>query len=180
MAHDASRFRSTFAGLTAACCLAGAGAVRGDDPMIDLTVVGSGSTFKIEFRNSACTDRPGELGCIEAVHGSSPMLMWEIDSASEQYWMLTRLQFSVDGEHWGDPAFPLADCTMKAFALEDRDRYTGNASSAMITGNGRKLQVRDRNEEPCQTHYRIYAMPRAGGIEINSDPMIDNKGGGTP
>jgi hypothetical protein len=69
---------------------------------------------------------------------------------------------------------------MKAFALEDRDRYTGNASSAMITGNGRKLQVRDRNEEPCQTHYRIYAMPRAGGIEINSDPMIDNKGGGTP
>lgn len=180
MAHDAFRFRSIRRGLLAAGLLAWAVAAEAEDPWIDLAVVSEGSDFKIRFLNSACKERPNELGCVEAVHGSSPLLRWEIDSASEQYWMLTRLQFSADGEHWGDPAFPLADCTMKAFALEDRDRYTGNASSAMITGNGRKVQIRDRNEEPCQTWYRIYAMPRAGGIEINSDPMIDNKGGGNP
>jgi hypothetical protein len=108
------------------------------------------------------------------------MIKWELDSHGETYWMLTRLQFSADGEHWGDSNFPLADCTVKAFELEERDQFTGNASSAMITGNGRKIHIKNRNEEVCQTYYRIYAMPKAGGMEINSDPMIDNRGGGTP
>jgi len=154
--------------------------VMAADKMIDLTVVGSGTDFKLQFLNSECEDESKEKGCIEAEYGNSPMIKWELDSHGETYWMLTRLQFSADGEHWGDSNYPLADCTVKAFELEERDQFTGNASSAMITGNGRKIQIRNRNEEVCQTYYRIYAMPKAGGMEINSDPMIDNRGGGTP
>lgn len=148
-----------------------------DDKQVDLTVVSEGSGFKMKFLNSECDDRPDEKGCILVEHGNSPILKWELDSASDQYWMLTRLQLSPDGEHWGDSEHPLADCTMDAFDLEDRDRHTGNASTAMVTGNGRKLQIHDRNRDVCVTHYRIYAMPRVGGAEIDSDPVIDNRGG---
>ena len=163
-------------GVLTSAALAFSTAAPADDKRIDLKVISEGAGFKMEFLNSECADRPNEKGCIEAEKGKSPMLMWELDAGSEQYWMLTRLQFSVDGTHWGDSTHPLADCTMAAFALEERDRYTGNASSAMVTGNGRKLQIRNRNDDPCQTWYRLYAMPRVGGAEIDSDPMIDNRG----
>lgn len=149
------------------------------DKQVDLTVVGDGSGFKLKFLNSECGDRPDEKGCILVEHGNSPVLKWELDSASTQYWMLTRLQLSPDGEHWGDHEHPLADCTMDAFDLEERDRYTGDASTAMITANGRRLQIHDRNRDVCLTHYRIYAMPRVGGAAIDSDPVIDNRGGAT-
>jgi hypothetical protein len=171
-----SRFPICFAFL----CLLAASGLSAKDKMIDLTVVGEGSDFKLQFLNSECSDTSKEKGCIEAEKGNSPMLKWELDSLGETYWMLTRLQFSADGENWGDSNFPLADCTMKAFELEERDQYTGNASAAMISGNGRKIHIKNRNEEECQTYYRIYAMPKAGGMEINSDPIIDNRGGGTP
>jgi hypothetical protein len=180
MNRDALRYGFPRIGLLACCALAWPATVPAADKQIDLTVFSQGSDFKMQFLNSECQDRPQENGCIEAEHGSSPVLQWELDPASEQYWLLTRLQFSADGVHWGDSAHPLADCTMQAFELEERDRYSGDASSAMVTGNGRKLQIRDRNEEVCQTHYRIHAMPRVGGAEIDSDPLIDNRGGANP
>jgi hypothetical protein len=123
-----------------------------------------------------------ENGCIEIGKGDSPMLHWELDSIGETYWMLTRLQFSADGENWGDSKFPLQDCTVKSFELESRDQFTGNAASAMITGNGRQVKIMNHNEEACRTYYRIYAMPKAGGMEIHSDtrPVINNMGGGKP
>lgn len=158
--------------------LAGASAVEGADKQVDLTVVSGEAGYKLEFLNSECAGRPDEKGCIEADHGNSPVLKWELDRASGADWMLTRLQFSPDGDHWGEAGHPLQDCTMEAFALETGDRDTGIASTAMVTANGRKLQIRDRNQAPCSTHYRLYAMPRAGGAEIDSDPVIDNRGGG--
>jgi hypothetical protein len=152
------------------------------DKMIDMTVVGSGSDFKIEFLTSLCPDREQDHGCVELAQGESAMLNFELDSMGETYWMLTRFQFSADGENWGDSKFPLQDCTVKDFKLEARDQFTGNAASAMITGNGRTIKIKDVNAEACQTYYRIYAMPKAGGMEIHSDarPMIINMGGGKP
>lgn len=152
------------------------------DKMIDLTVVGSGSDFKLQFLSSDCTDGKMENGCIETETGDSRMLHWELDSIGETYWMLTRLQFSADGENWGDSKFPLQDCTVNDFELEARDQFTGNAASAMITGNGRQIKIMNHNAEACQTYYRIYAMPKAGGMEIHSDtrPVIYNRGAGKP
>ncbi|MDZ4731542.1 MAG: hypothetical protein SH820_16555 [Xanthomonadales bacterium] len=151
------------------------------DKLIDLTVVGSGSDFKIQFLNSACMDNAQQGGCIEVQKGESGTLTWELDSMGETYWMLTRFQFSADGVNWGDSNFPLPACNVKNFNLEARDQFTGNAASAMITGNGRKVMISNSNEEECQTHYRIYAMPKAGGMEIHSDsvPMISSQGGGS-
>lgn len=160
-------------------CLASP-ALLAKEKLIDMTVVGSGSNFKLEFLDSACSDKNAGNGCVEVEKGSSPMLNWELDVNGETYWMLTRLQFSADGENWGNSRFPLNDCSVKDFELEARDQFTGNAASAMITGNGRKVRIMNRNTENCQTYYRIYAMPKAGGMEIYSDarPMISNAGGG--
>jgi len=147
-------------------------AVLADEKLIDMTVVGSGNDFRLEFLNSGCSDKAQQNGCIEVKKGESATLAWELDVMGETYWMLTRLQFSADGQNWGDSRFPLPDCAVKAFTLEDRDQFTGNAASAMITGNSRKILIGNRNEEECRAYYRIYAMPKAGGMEISSDPMI--------
>jgi hypothetical protein len=153
-----------------------------NEKLVDLTVVGSGSDFKLQFLNAACADKKAENGCVEVEQGATPMLNWELDSMGETYWMLTRLQFSADGVNWGDSKFPLPDCAVQVFALEARDQFTGNAASAMITGNGRKVRIPNHNTEACQAYYRIYAMPKAGGMEIHSDatPIITNHGGGQP
>lgn len=150
--------------------------------LIDMTVVGSGNNFRLQFLDTLCADKNAEHGCVEVGKGSAPMLTWELDVNGETYWMLTRFQFSADGLNWGNSRFPLPDCAVKNFKLEDRDQFTGNAASAMITGNGRKAKIRNRNIESCQVYYRIYAMPKAGGMEIHSDamPMITSMGGGKP
>lgn len=160
-------------------CL-GATPVFAKEKLIDMTVVGSGSDFRIQFLNAQCADKNAENGCVEAEKGDEPMLNWELDSMGETYWMLTRLQFSADGQNWGDSNFPLPDCAVKEFELEDRDQFTGNAASAMVTGNGRKIRVPNHNSQACQVYYRIYAMPKAGGMEIFSDAtsMITNRGEG--
>jgi len=152
-------------------CLASP-AVLANEKLIDMTVVGSGSDFRLEFLNSECSDKTQQNGCIEVKKGESTTLVWELDVMGETYWMLTRLQFSADGQNWGDSRFPLPDCAVRAFTLEDRDQFTGNAASAMITGNSRKILIQNLNEEECRIYYRIYAMPKAGGMEIASDPMI--------
>ena len=152
------------------------------DKIIDMTVVGSGRNFKLEFLNSLCAKIKQDYGCVEVEQGNSLMLHWELDSMGETYWMLTRFQFSADGENWGNSRFPLQDCTVKDFGLEARDQFTGNAASAMITGNGRMVKIMNKNSNACQTYYRIYAMPKAGGMEIHSEarPVINNMGGGKP
>jgi hypothetical protein len=156
--------------------------VSAKEKIIDLTVVGSGSDFKLQFLSAACENKQAENGCVEVAQGDESMLNWELDSIGETYWMLTRLQFSADGENWGDSKFPLPQCAVEVFALEARDQFTGNAASAMITGNGRMVRIPNNNTEACQAYYRIYAMPKAGGMEISSDarPLITNHGGGQP
>ena len=168
-------------GFVLMACLASPG-LSANEQLIDMTVVGSGSSFKLQFLDTMCSDKNAENGCVEVKTGSTPMLNWELDVNGETYWMLTRLQFSADGENWGNSRFPLKDCSVKNFELEARDQFTGNAASAMITGNGRIVRVPNLNIETCQTYYRIYAMPKAGGMEIHSDarPMITNAGGAKP
>jgi len=173
-----TRFIPAFVSLA---CLASP-ALAANEQLIDMTVVGSGSNFKLEFLGSLCSDTNAAHGCVEVEKGSAPMLTWELDVNGETYWMLTRFQFSADGLNWGNSRFPLPDCAVKNFELEARDQFTGNAASAMITGNGRMVKIMNHNTEVCQTYYRIYAMPKAGGMEIHSDamPMITSMGGGKP
>jgi hypothetical protein len=42
------------------------------------------------------------------------------------------------------------------------------------------MQIKDDNVNVCTTHYKLVAARRDGSGEIDSDPIIDNKGGGTP
>jgi len=148
------------------------------DKHIDVAVEQRDGGYKLVFLNSACPDRPQENGCVEAAHGSSPNISWELDAASSSGWAFSRLQFSPDGAHWGDPAHPLADCTMADFKLAPGDRESGHASTAKPVANGRRLMIKDGNGSECRTHYRLYATPAGGGAEIDSDPIIDNRGGG--
>jgi hypothetical protein len=148
------------------------------DKHIDVTVRQEGAVHKLVFLNSECPDRAGEMGCVMADHGNSPNISWQLDDAGSADWILSRLQFSPDGSNWGDPSHPLTNCTVEDFRLTESDRSTGLASSAQIVSNGRMLKIRDGNRNVCVTHYRLYAMPRAGGMEIDSDPVIDNRGGG--
>jgi hypothetical protein len=60
------------------------------DKHIDLTVYHNGSGYKMRFNNSECPGSPQDMGCIEAEHGNSPVISWELDSASDQDWELSR------------------------------------------------------------------------------------------
>lgn len=143
---------------------------------INLTVYHDGTKYKMGFKDSHCPGRPQNKGCIQANKGSSPMISWELDSVSNQKWQLTRLQFSPNGQSWGDPSHPLEDCTVEDFQLSASDARSGNASTAAVIANGRKMQIHDLNYNKCRTYYKLFAQPRAGGAEINSDPVIDNTG----
>jgi hypothetical protein len=132
----------------------------------------------MHFANSECPEKPNMKGCVLASHGNSPMISWELDSDSNREWELTRLLFSPDGVHWGDSSYPLADCTMEDFNLSAADQQSGEASSAQVMANGRRLKIKDGNYNQCTTHYLLVARSRSSGEEIDSDPVIDNRGGG--
>ena len=102
------------------------------DKHVDLTVYHNGTAYKMGFSNSECPESPQDKGCIDVEHGNSPMISWELDATSDQEWELTRLQFSPDGQHWGDASYPLQGCTVDDFRLSDTDRDTGDASSANV------------------------------------------------
>lgn len=148
------------------------------DKHIDVSVKQEGGVYKLKFLNSECPDNPNYMGCIQAAHGSSPVISWALDDASSEDWVFTRLRFSPDGVHWGDSAHPLDNCTVEDFELQPADAASGWASSAQVLANGKRLQIKDRNRNVCTTHYRLFAAPKAGGAEIDSDPVIDNRGGG--
>jgi hypothetical protein len=146
------------------------------DKHIDVSVTQSGSAFKLEFSNSECQDLPNDKGCVFADRGTQPVISWELVGDLAADWRFTRLQMSADGTHWGQSGHPLADCTVADFNLTEADRGSGAASSAQVVANGKKLQIRNNNQNICDTHYRLYAEPIIGGPEIDSDPMIRNGG----
>ena len=152
------------------------GDILAQDKHIDVEVKQSGGTYKLEFRNSECWDLPNDKGCVFADKGSQPIISWELVGDLATQWQFSRLQMSPDGNHWGDSGYPLADCTVADFNLAEADRVSGAASSAQIVANGRRLQIRDNNQNVCDTHYRLYAVPVNGGPEIDSDPRIRNGG----
>lgn len=157
------RVRNIYAGMLLlgilVCNVAGA-----QDKHIDVTVNGN----KLLFLNSECPERPSDMGCVMAERGSSPVISWELTGQSSEGWRFSRLEFSP---------VPLQDCTLDDFALTEADRQTGAASTAQVVADGRRLQIRDRNRNVCITQYTLYAVSE-GGMEIDSDPIIDNRGGG--
>jgi hypothetical protein len=168
---------------TAICLLMGffsAGAYA-QNPHIDVTIIQSGGNDKLDFINSACSDRPGEKGCVLMSRGSKNWISWELDrNSTGEGWVLTRLDFSPDGVHWGDPGYPLSGCTVSAFRLTEQDRITGHASTAQVLGNGKRMRIWDENDNdpqtPCITHYRLTAENINTGNITDSDPVIDNRG----
>jgi hypothetical protein len=140
------------------------------DKHIDVSV----QNGKLTFLNSACPDNP-EPGCVQAEHGNSPVISWQLKESAETGWQFAALQFSPDGVNWGTS--PLQDCTVSDFGLSEADRQSGNASTAQIVANGQRLQIKDYNRSECITHYKLSA--RSGnGDYADSDPIIDNRGGG--
>lgn len=153
------------------------GAAQAQDKHLDLVVQQTpGGTYKLVFANSECPNRPNDGGCVYVGRGRNPNISWELDARSRGEWRLTSLQFSPDGTNWGEPGVPLQDCTMTDFRLAPGDRDSGFASSARIHPQGFTLTIWDSNEVPCVTYYKITAANSAGD-EIDSDPIIDNRGG---
>ena len=151
--------------------------VWAQNPHIDLSVTGSGDSAKLQFLNSACPQEPGNRGCVELGHGMQNHISWELDQDSWRAgWRLTALFFSPDGNHWGEHGYPLNDCTMEDFKLPDSDRHTGQASTAEVRANGKRMRIWDENKNTCDTWYRLYATNINGG-QADSDPIIKNRGG---
>ena len=140
------------------------GSAQAADKHINVTVSGN----KLVFQNSECPDRPSEMGCITAEYGNSPMISWELTGPGSEQWQFSGLGFGPT---------PLQDCTVADFGLSEDDRRTGQASSAQIVANGKRVQIRDHNRNQCITQYTLRAVS-SGGMEIDSDPIIDNRGGG--
>ncbi|MCW8873110.1 hypothetical protein ACFL33_04370 [Pseudomonadota bacterium] len=135
-----------------------------DDKHIDVTVSGN----KLIFLNSECPERPGELGCVMAEYGNSPMISWELTGMGSEQWQFSGLSFNPT---------PLQDCTVEDFGLSEADRQSGTASTAQIVANGKRLQIRDHNRNQCITQYTLSAVS-SEGTYIDSDPVVDNRGGG--
>jgi hypothetical protein len=143
---------------------------QSQDKHIDVSV----QNGKLIFLNSECPGNP-EPGCVLAEHGSSPVISWELKDSAGTGWQFAGLQFSPDGVSWGTS--PLQDCTVSDFGLSEADRQSGNASTAQIVANGQRLQIKDHNRSECVTHYKLSARS-ASGEHADSDPIIDNRGGG--
>jgi hypothetical protein len=144
--------------------LVASGVLLAADKHIDVTVSGN----KLIFLNSECPERPGELGCVMAEQGNSPMISWELTGMGSDQWQFSGLRFN--------PA-PLQNCTVEDFDLSEADRQSGTASTAQIVANGKRLQIRDHNRNECITQYTLTAVSSDGRF-IDSDPIIDNRGGG--
>lgn len=134
------------------------------DKHIDVSVNGN----KLVFLNSECPDRAHEMGCVMAEYGSSPVISWELTGPGSEQWSFSGLRFGPT---------PLQECTVVDFGLSGSDRQSGAASTAQIVSNGKRLQIRDRNTSECITHYTLSAVS-SDGRQIDSDPIIDNRGGG--
>lgn len=134
------------------------------DKHIDVSVQGN----KLVFLNSECPDRPGEAGCVLAEHGSSPVISWELTGPGTEQWRFSELRFSPT---------PLQECTVDDFGLSAADRQSGLASTAQVVAGGKRLQIRDHNRNVCITQYTLSAVSD-DGRQIDSDPVIDNRGGG--
>ena len=133
------------------------------DKHIDVAVNGN----KLVFQNSECPDRPNDMGCILVERGNSPMISWELAGPGSEGWTLSALQFNP---------VPLQQCTVDDFELSEADRQTGVASTAQIVSNGKRLQIRDRNRNVCESQYTLIAVS-GDGRRIDSDPVIRNGGG---
>lgn len=160
----------TIAWPLAALLLAAGSQVQAQDKHVDVTV----QNGKLVFLNSECPGNP-EPGCVLAEAGQSPVISWSFNDAASTDWAFAGLQFSNDGANWGSA--PLQDCTVADFGLSEADRLSGNASTAQIVSNGKRLQIRDHNRNQCITHYKLSARS-ANGDYADSDPIIDNRGGG--
>jgi hypothetical protein len=146
--------------------LGSSGTLLAQDKHINVAVQGN----KLVFLNSQCSDRPGEMGCVTAEYGSSPMISWELTGDGAEEWAFSGLRFNPT---------PLQDCTVSDFDLSEADRQSGNASTAQMVANGKRLQIRDRNRNECITQYTLSAVS-GDGRQIDSDPVIVNRGGGGP
>jgi hypothetical protein len=165
MNHFSSNIRiRTILALTLLLMLFACDVLLAGDKHIDVTVSGN----KLRFLNSECPERPGEFGCVMAEHGDSPMISWELTGAGSEQWRFSGLRFN--------PA-PLQNCTVEDFGLSEADRQSGTASTAQIVANGKRLQILDHNRNQCITQYTLSAVS-SDGTYIDSDPVIDNRGGG--
>ena len=138
--------------------------VTAEDKHIDVGVQGG----KLVFLNSECPHRPQDTGCVLAEHGTSPVISWQLTGAGSEQWTFSGLEFGP---------VPLQPCTVEDFSLTESDRQTGEASTAQIVAGGKRLQIRDRNRNECITQYTLIAVS-SDGTEIDSDPVIENRGGG--
>lgn len=161
---------TTFLCSLAALSLVFCGPVQAQNKHIDVSIVNG----KLVFLNSECPDNPSN-GCVLAERGNAPVISWELKDAVDTGWTFAGLQFSPDGESWGTA--PLQDCTVEDFGLSDADRQSGDASTAKIVANGKRLQIKDHNRNQCITHYKLSARSENGDY-ADSDPIIDNRGGG--
>lgn len=148
----------------AALVMLTAGPVAAQDKHINVGVQGG----KLVFLNSECPHRPQDMGCVLAEQGTSPVISWQLGGPGSEDWVFVGLDFSP---------VPLQPCTVEDFALSEADRQSGTASSAQIVASGKRLQIRDRNRNECITQYTLTAQS-SDGTEIDSDPVIENRGGG--
>lgn len=95
------------------------------------------------------------------------MISWELIGPGSEGWTFIALEFNP---------VPLQQCTVEDFGLSDSDRRTGSASTAQIVSNGKRLQIRDRNRNVCESRYTLIAVS-SDGMEIDLDPVIRNGGG---
>jgi hypothetical protein len=134
------------------------------DKHIDVSV----QDGKLVFLNSECPHRPQDMGCVLADRGESPVISWSLSGSDGADWTFVGLEFAP---------LPLADCTVEDFGLSEADRQSGEASTAQIVAGGKRIQIRDRNRNQCITQYTLTARS-SDGTEIDSDPVVENRGGG--
>lgn len=139
------------------------------DPKIDLRIVETGGSYKLEFMNSECPSDPAYLGCVDVAKGSKNWIQWELeDTAWQDGWVLEDFKLS-----WTDQQ--LTNCIVNDF---DINPNTGYARDFRIQGNGKFGKLRDENdcEFAYEVNYLISARNKNTGDTANSDPIIRNGG----
>ena len=128
------------------------------------------------FTNRFCNDpgsRPGDL-CNEI--GDRPRMVFKLQGQGANQWRFVRMELSVDGSNWSNPALPAGVYDDLGFSGDpnDPDRVRG-WPPVSINGSGRQMEVRNDNCHEFDIHYRLL-LESTSGEQVYAHPRLRNGG----
>jgi hypothetical protein len=141
---------------------------------VSVQIIGGAPTFTNRF----CSDSGGRPGDLCNGVGDRPRMVFMLQGAGASEWRFVRMELSVDGSSWTNPALPAGVYSDLGFSSNpaDPNRVRGWPPTS-INGAGNQMTVRNDNCNAFDIHYRL-VLRHESGREEYLHPRLENKGVG--